>query len=704
MQSVKDITSQSHTKPGCPNGTPTLSPTRESSKRKDRFKNFKAAVRGCLSPIFTRSFDPRVNEDVADNMSDSLSMPSMSNYSHRSSIRCVSAGFSLMGYTFVLQLGLHLTTFLLNGLAFRRLDTASLGLVNVRLALFYSTLMSVARDSFRRACLSRGGELTAQFTPHVTDAKSSQSELVSHAGLTHKQNSQSRLIELLNLSWMVLPVGVILASVLFAIWAWLLPSPESIVKLYGETSTRLDLLHQRYINCLLVYVLSGIFELATEPFWLVCQLCHLVRERIFIEGLANGARALGILIAVSVASPDFAMYSLALPQILHGTALFTGYVIFFRRFLQKQQLAERSIEIVYSLKTLRDLFPRIDDFSVDRRALDLTKSFFGQGLLKQLLTEGERYLISSFNLLSFTDQGIYDMINNIGSIPTRLLFLPMEESCHFVFNQCLDRNVPPNLQDPVRLDSVFRIFSTSLRTCSLVAWIGITFAQANSQLLLFAYAGPVIAGNSMALRLLRLYAIYVLLLAWNGSTEAFLNAAMSSEEVNQQNSRLVFFSVVFLASNWLFVPWLGAFGLLAANCVIMICRVVYSSSYINRFLRLVPEDGFRSPSAPPNECAFKREPSLGRISGQSSGQAPGSHFSLLALMFPSSKECIFLILSLLATLISESFLCCSSGVLLASLHALVTTISLGITLWVMHCDESYLIGTLQNEIFHRKTA
>ncbi|KAF6778725.1 hypothetical protein AHF37_01565 [Paragonimus kellicotti] len=104
----------------------------------------------------------------------------------------------------------------------------------------------------------------------------------------------------------------------------------------------------------------------------------------------------------------------------------------------------------------------------------------------------------------------------------------MEESCHFVFNQCLVRNVSPSRQDPDLMDNVFRMFRTVLRTCSLVAWIGVTFAQANSRLLLSVYVGFTLANNPTAVGLLRLYAAYVLLLAWNGSTEAFLNAAMSS--------------------------------------------------------------------------------------------------------------------------------------------------------------------------------
>lgn len=72
------------------------------------------------------------------------------------------------------------------------------------------------------------------------------------------------------------------------------------------------------------------------------------------------------------------------------------------------------------------------------------------------------------------------------------------------------------------------MLKTALRISSLIAWIGVTFAQANSRLLLMIYAGHRLADNYVAVNLLQLYSAYVLLLAWNGSTEALLNSAMST--------------------------------------------------------------------------------------------------------------------------------------------------------------------------------
>ena len=44
-------------------------------------------------------------------------------------------------------------------------------------------------------------------------------------------------------------------------------------------------------------------------------------------------------------------------------------------------------------------------------------------------------------VLSFGDQGIYDVINNIGSLAARFILQPIEESAYFLFSQLLKRGV-----------------------------------------------------------------------------------------------------------------------------------------------------------------------------------------------------------------------------------------------------------------------
>jgi oligosaccharide translocation protein RFT1 len=77
---------------------------------------------------------------------------------------------------------------------------------------------------------------------------------------------------------------------------------------------------------------------------------------------------------------------------------------------------------------------------VDWKLCVLTWSFLKQGVLKQVLTEGERYIMTLFSVLSFSEQGVYDIVNNLGSLAARFLFRPIEQSAYFYFSQLVHRD------------------------------------------------------------------------------------------------------------------------------------------------------------------------------------------------------------------------------------------------------------------------
>ncbi|CAH8841803.1 unnamed protein product [Trichobilharzia szidati] len=654
----------------------------------------------------------------------------------------LNTGFTLIGYTFFLQIALHIMTFFLNSLSYRYLDTASLGLVNVRLGLFYSTLVFTAREAFRRACLSRGGELintnkqllkhklfssnvnitTSTSKPIISEDSVDISQLAENYTNAGSKNGQSllqykqQLHGILNLAWLVLPTGLIMATLLCIIWIFILPSPSSLTgggsgaeSSHSEFSVTASTIEYRYIICIIVYTLSGFLELTTEPFWLLCQLSHEVRVRIFIEAFANTARVIGIVSAIFTVPSEYAVYSLSIPQLLHGSTLLASYLMFFLYGISRSDTTnEWQLKGISGITSLNDILPNYSQYTIDRPGLQLVRNFFGQCILKQLLTEGERYLISAFHLISFTDQGVYDLVNNLGSLAARLLFLPLEESCHFTFSQCLKRDVPPSLQDKKLLADVFRILRTALRTSSLVAWIGVTFAQANSRLLLMIYAGHRLADYPAAVNLLQLYSAYVLLLAWNGSTEALLNSAMSTDEVLRHNQRLVIFSVIFLCANWFLVPIFNVYGFVLANCINMLTRIIYSVYYINRYIRRIDE--------PVNNNIIAKDNNLKSIPPRNNRPSPPSDtqgcvkdayqstkISLISLMLPSWNEASVLCISLLCTLISQHFFCCSSGILWMIIHAGITSAFLCLVLTVMYHEEVDLLQLIRSGLLRRKS-
>lgn len=62
---------------------------------------------------------------------------------------------------------------------------------------------------------------------------------------------------------------------------------------------------------------------------------------------------------------------------------------------------------------------------------------------------GERYVMTVFGVLTFAQQGVYDIINNLGSLAARLIFLPIEESFYIFFARTLYRGEPAARQKEV---------------------------------------------------------------------------------------------------------------------------------------------------------------------------------------------------------------------------------------------------------------
>ena len=54
-----------------------------------------------------------------------------------------------------------------------------------------------------------------------------------------------------------------------------------------------------------------------------------------------------------------------------------------------------------------------------------------------------------FGVLTFAEQGVYDVINNLGSLAARFVFLPIEESFYVFFASTLYRGVPAAQQTEV---------------------------------------------------------------------------------------------------------------------------------------------------------------------------------------------------------------------------------------------------------------
>ncbi|XP_005632480.1 man(5)GlcNAc(2)-PP-dolichol translocation protein RFT1 isoform X2 [Canis lupus baileyi] len=496
----------------------------------------------------------------------------------------------------LLQVLFRLITFVLNAFILRFLSKEIVGIVNVRLTLLYSTTIFLAREAFRRACLSGGAQ---------------------------RDWSQT-----FNLLWLTVPLGVFWSLLLGWVWLHLLEVPDpNVVPHYGTG--------------VVVFGLSAVVELLGEPFWVLAQTQMFVKLKVIAESLSVILKS--VLTAFLVLwLPHWGLYIFSLAQLFYTALLVLCYVTYFTKLLgSSESTKQRALPV----SRMTDLLPSITRSGafVNWKEAKLTWSFFKQSFLKQILTEG-----------------VYDIVNNLGSLVARLIFQPIEESFYIFFAKVLERGKDATLQKQEDV-AVAAAVLESLLKLALLAGLTITiFGFAYSQLALDIYGGAMLSSGSGPV-LLRSYCLYVLLLAINGVTECFTFAAMSKEEVDRYNFTMLALSSSFLVLSYLLTQWCGSVGFILANCFNMGIRITQSLCFIHRYYR-------KSPHRP------------------------------LAGLYLSPALLGAFVLSGGITGVSEVFLCCEQGWLARLAHVAVGAFCLGMTFGTAFLTETKLIHFVRTQL------
>ncbi|XP_037654169.1 protein RFT1 homolog [Choloepus didactylus] len=513
----------------------------------------------------------------------------------------------------LLQVLFRLITFVLNAFILRFLSKEIVGIVNVRLTLLYSTTVFLAREAFRRACLS---------------------------GSNQRDWNQT-----LNLLWLTVPLGVFWSLLLGWVWLRLLQVPDpNVVPHYGAG--------------VVLFGLSAVVELLGEPFWVLAQAHMFVKLKVIAESLSVILK--GILIAFLVLwLPHWGLYIFSLAQLFYTTFLVLCYVIHFTKLLGSPESTKQQ---TLPVSRMTDLLPNITRSGafVNWKEAKLTWSFFKQSFLKQILTEGERYVMTFLNVLNFGDQGVYDIVNNLGSLVARLIFQPIEESFYIFFAKVLEREKDASLQKQEDVAVAAVVLESLLKLALLAGLIITVFGFAYAQLALDIYGGAMLSAGSGPV-LLRSYCLYVLLLAINGVTECFTFAAMNKEEVDRYNFTMLALSSSFLVFSYLLTRWCGSVGFIFANCFNMSIRITQSLRFIHHYYR-------ESPYRP----------------------LAGLHLSPVVLGAFALSAGI--------TGVSEVFLCCDQGWPARLAHIVVGAFCLGVTVGTALLTETKLVYFLRTQL------
>lgn len=435
-------------------------------------------------------------------------------------------------YDTLLQVGLRIMSFVLNAFIVRHVSHEVFAVMTVRLHLLYGTGLLLSREAFRRAALSSKG------SGHVF-----------------------RLINLIWIGWVVsVPVGCLGWSV----WSWVMTRPPQEVAPHYEAAV-------------LCIVASILVEVAAEVPFILAELQLWTKTRVAIEGLMQTLRC--VLLATFVFMwPSQAVILYGVSHLFGSFAYIACYYILFAWVIHRKREVEK-----LPVHSFRQLFPTWERGkwmpSVDKELGGLAWSFFQQGWLKEALTEGEFYLMNFFPLISLAQQGVYQVVNNLGSLAARLVFRSVEAAAYKYFAQMMERGKPVTEQDQKHIGEIVRFLSSLLHSLVLVSLIIVTFGWAYSSLVLQLYGGAQLSDGGTPL--MRAQSFYVIFLAINGITEAYTFASMDDFQLSKFNQFLVFFSITYVGTAVALTQVFGALGFIFANCLNMSLRILYSLRFIH---------------------------------------------------------------------------------------------------------------------------
>ena len=198
-----------------------------------------------------------------------------------------------------------------------------------------------------------------------------------------------------------------------------------------------------------------------------------------------------------------------------------------------------------------------------------------QGFFKHALTEADKIILTA--MADSYDKGVYAMGASYGGMAARILLQPLEENARLLWSRQKDQSQK----------QLLRSYTTLVK---LVLYVGLVFgcvAVHYTNLLLNLLAGRTWGSNIEAASVLAAFCVYTAFLALNGMTEAFVYAVASGDTAASEMAKLGLVHTVtglaFAAVASVLVTHYGTSGLVAANCVAMFIRSLYSLHYAKRY-------------------------------------------------------------------------------------------------------------------------
>ncbi|KAM0254570.1 hypothetical protein ACHAQJ_006678 [Trichoderma viride] len=456
----------------------------------------------------------------------------------------------------ILQVASRLVTFVANQLLVRFLTAPLLGL-STQLEVYYLSILFFARESLRVAIQRQG----------IAGAANTRDEADDEAAAV-RQEGQA----VVNLGYLAVGLGSIVSVSLG--WMYLASAPAATLQTPW------------LVESLWLYGIAAMVELLSEPCFVLMQTRLQFGTRAAAESIATFLRCIvvfGSAVWASQKGLDIGVLPFALGQLSYGISLLLVYLVSGHRL---------ALTAGFSLLPKRVTSSQHVIFLLSyfyKPTVSLAGSMMAQSVVKHLLTQGDTFLISLFSNPEV--QGVYALANNYGSLLARLLFQPVEESSRSYFSRLLSSPSPTtnsqsSSQPSSSVKEAKRNLHTILRLYILLSAIIVSIGPFAAPPLLSIVAGRLWTGSGAG-QVLSTYCFYIPFMGLNGITEAFVASVASEAQVHRQSIWMGIFSAVFAASAFLFmsVLSLGAVGLVYANSINMLCRIIWSGAFIVNFFK-----------------------------------------------------------------------------------------------------------------------